>query len=160
MTALILTAALTAVVSPQETAVPADQAAITTCFAEASATKVSESMCLDAVHRACANGATDTESSTTAFARRCAARAAAAWTAELGAARKALEAMMEPAERTALAGAQQAWEAFLTANVRAHAERYAGGTLQPVVAGEERARMTAERALELRRMIRERRDGA
>lgn len=135
-----------------------ERAAIEACLASAQGQDGPELRCVEVVQARCADGVTLEEASTTAFNRECAARAAAAWDAILGDTAAELDTLMEDNEREAFASAQQAWEAFVTANVRAHAERYAGGTLQAVVAGEVRARMLAERALELRRMVRERRD--
>ena len=135
----------------------ADRAAIDSCLSSA-ADSSAETRCLDVVQTRCVKGVSIEESSTTPFSRVCAQRAFGAWEAIVADSARALEKQMEPNERKAFAAAQQAWQQFVTANVRAHAERYAGGTLEMVLAGTVRARMAAERALEIRRMIRERRE--
>lgn len=112
--------------------------------------------CLDVFPGLCAEGVSDEEASTTLFQGRCAWRAIAAWEEVLARATKALEAMLRPEERKAFAAAAKAWAAFVDANVASRSAEFAGGSLAGVTASEVRARMTAERALELRQWQRDR----
>lgn len=132
-----------------------DVGEVRACLAEAAD---AEPGCLGRVRARCAGNMSPEASSTSRFQRACAWRAIAAWEDVLTEADDALRAELVGGELEAFDVAQTSWDAFVVANVRAHSERFAGGTLAGVVAAEERARMTALRALEVRRMIRQRRE--
>jgi uncharacterized protein YecT (DUF1311 family) len=53
-----------------------------------------------------------------------------------------------------LADAQTAWQAYRKAACLSESDKYAGGTLAPVVDGQCSVRLTLQRAAELRRQLR------
>lgn len=145
---------------PSAGSLAADIKAITSCLDASERPEADKTAgCVRVVQTRCEKDASSPDAVTTASSRACERRAIAAWESVLEEAVATLRKEMAAKERGAFAAAQKSWEVFMVENVRAHAARYAGGTLELLVAGQERARMTAERAIELRRMIRERRDG-
>jgi hypothetical protein len=126
-----------------------DRALIRECL-QSDAGRAAPASCAGVVRQACYTIASPEIASVTAFQRRCSWRAIAAWEDELAEARAALRAAMRPEELPAEEAAHAAFEAFLIANVRSYGAEFEGGSLSNVVAGDVRARMLAERALELR----------
>jgi uncharacterized protein YecT (DUF1311 family) len=133
-----------------------DVQAVEQCLASAAADAKRERACLDVIEDRCTKGAPMEEMTTTLFQRRCGWRAIAAWEDVLAGVQRSLEASLRPDERAPFARSAKAWTAFVDANVRSRSAEFEGGTLQGVVAGQVRARMTAERALELRSWLRDR----
>ncbi len=119
-----------------------------------------ERRCLAAVRDLCAGRAENEAASTMASQRACGWRAISAWEDVLTESVELLRSEIEGDVLAAFDTAHASWTSFLVDNVRAHAERFAGGTLAAGVASDERARMIAERALEVRRMLRELRQDA
>jgi hypothetical protein len=132
-----------------------DRALIRECL-QADAGRAAPASCAGVVRQACFTTASPEVASVTAFQRRCNWRAIAAWEDELAEARAALRAAMRPEELPADEAAHAAFEAFLIANVRSYGVEFEGGSLSNVAAGEIRARMLAERALELRARLADR----
>jgi uncharacterized protein YecT (DUF1311 family) len=134
----------------------ADLNEIRSCFVSAvQHTEGVETQCADWPISSCLTAAGD-GADTTLAQRQCNWRAIAAWEEILAEAATTLMKEQSETERLAFQKAQGSWETFLDENVRAHASKFEGGTLADVVAGRERARMVAERALEVRRMIADR----
>lgn len=133
---------------------------IRSCFISAvQHTEGIETQCADLPRSACQTALGEDAAMTTLGQRQCNWRAIAAWEDILAEAVAELHTEQNDEERKAFDEAESAWERFVEANVRAHAEPFRGGTLTDVVAGTERARMAAERALEVRQMLRLRREG-
>jgi uncharacterized protein YecT (DUF1311 family) len=136
-----------------------DVAQLQSCFVSANQhNDANETPCIGTAYSMCSVELDLQEFPTTGGARQCNWREIAAWEEVLDAALAELRAEMDGQELAQLDASQAAWEAFMIANVRAKSERFSGGTLSAVVAGAERARMVAERAVELRAFRRERRE--
>ena len=112
--------------------------------------------CAGVVQEACGRGVADEIATTTAHVRRCGWRGIAAWEDELARARTTLRGFLSNDEMEREASAQAAWEAFMLANVRFQVQRFEGGSLSPVLAGEVRVRMLAARTLEVQDLAAER----
>jgi hypothetical protein len=135
----------------------ADLKEIRSCFVSAAQhTEGVETQCADWPVSSCLAAAGE-GADTTLAQRQCNWRAIAAWEEILKEAIAELTKEQRETERAAFETAQTQWQSYLDANVRAHAAVFEGGTLADVVAGRERARMVAERALEVRRMLAQRR---
>ncbi len=113
-----------------------------------------EERCVGVVVERCRDEIGEDAATTTGGARRCNWRGIAAWEEALDDVLVALRAELAGEQRDALEAAQAAWDAYMLANVRARAAHLTG-PLGGVVAGGVRARMTAERAVELRAFRRE-----